>query len=236
MTSLVKHTPTPSRNIQNLLNPPPPLARDVIYGWPLINLERTIIFVFNFCLKIEPRGRLILIKNFYWNRFFVQQKCPLEITSPYAWQPLLCLVKPSCYCKTSFQLIQTSFMASENHSLLFFSDITTTKSNFYIQRKHFFQRILYDHGQWKLIFCLVETVCFSFGASFLLLETMIQTRGINFERKIFSCQWKLFPIFCQRKQFFRLAETYFLTNPSFHLMKKDFLFKGSHLLYIRVPC
>ena len=34
-------------------------------------LRRTMIFIFYFFLKVGPSGRLILIKNLYWNRFFV---------------------------------------------------------------------------------------------------------------------------------------------------------------------
>ena len=47
----------------------------------IINLERTIVFVFHFFLKVEPSGRLILTKNLYWNRFGT--KFPLEITLSY---------------------------------------------------------------------------------------------------------------------------------------------------------
>ena len=98
---------------------------------------------------------------------------------------------------------------------------------------------------------------------FLLLETMIEIRGNQFNRKIFSCYWKPFSIFflpeeivfsyignaffnecfipgsgnrflprANHKLFFRLMETYLLANPSFQLLKKDFLFSGSHLLYL----
>ena len=52
-------------------------------------------FFFHFFRKVEPSGRLILIKNLYWNRFFVQQICLAEITSSYVQHPLLCLVETS---------------------------------------------------------------------------------------------------------------------------------------------
>ena len=34
--------------------------------------------------------------------------------------------------------------------------------------------------------------------------------------------------------FFRLVETYFLTNPLFQLLEKDFVFSGNRLRYLRV--
>ena len=120
-------------------------------------------------------------------------------------------------------------------------------------------------------FRVVETYFLSNGNSmllfrffFLLLETMIELGGINLNRKLFSCWWKPFLNFCQKKQFFRtvesyfstnsslqvvetdflaktnhklffcLVETYFLTNPLFQLLQKDFLFGGNRLLYLRV--
>ena len=36
------------------------------------------------------------------------------------------------------------------------------------------------------------------------------------------------------KLFFRLVETYFLTNPSFQLLEKDLFFSKNRLLYLRV--
>ena len=59
---------------------------------------------YHFCLSFVSKsrtysGRLILIKNLYYyqqSRFFVQQKCPSEISSSYAWQSLLCRVEASC--------------------------------------------------------------------------------------------------------------------------------------------
>ena len=40
-----------------------------------------------------------------------------------------------------------------------------------------------------------------------------------------------FPASTNHKFFFRLLETYLLTNPSFQLLEKDFLFIGNRLLY-----
>ena len=40
--------------------------------------------------------------------------------------------------------------------------------------------------------------------------------------KIFSCQWKPFSIFCQKKQFFRTVEAYFSRNASFGQWKQIF--------------
>ena len=72
-----------------------------------------------------------------------------------------------------------------NQFLIFFSDITASESNFYISRKHIFQRILY-FGQWTLIFCLVETVCY-YSELFLLLETI--TVGTYLKRKTLPSSW-----------------------------------------------
>ena len=39
--------------------------------------------------------------------------------------------------------------------------------------------------------------------------------------------------YCQWKLFFLLMETYFWTNPSFQLLKKDFFYSGNRLFYLR---
>ena len=74
------------------------------------------------------------------------------------------------------------------------------------------------------------------GDIFVRLETMIENRRISFNRIIFSCYWKPFQIFffCQKKQFFRIVEAYFLMNASFQLLEKDFIFNGNCLHYLRV--
>ena len=81
-----------------------------------------------------------------------------------------------------------------------------------------------------------------FGSFFLLLEIMIEfIRVINLN--YFAASGNHFRFFCQKKQFFRivetyfstnasLLETYFLTNPSFQLLEKGFLFSGNRVLLI----
>ena len=70
-----------------------------------------------------------------------------------------------------------------------------------------------------------------FGAFFLLFETMIEFRENLFYRKIFSCQWKPFSIFCQKKQFSRIPETQFSTNASFRVLQTDFVASTNHKLF-----
>ena len=65
--------------------------------------------------------------------------------------------------------------------------------------------------------------------------------------KYFSASGNNFQFFCQKKQFFRIAKTYFSMNVLFlvvetnflastnnKLLKKDFLFTENRLLYSRV--
>ena len=116
---------------------------------PIIDLERTIVFVFQFFVNMEPiipsSGRLILIKNlcyYWWNRYFVYQNSSLENASFYEWQRLLCLVQTSCQYKTLIWLIKTKFLGSSNHSLHFFryyceSFISATGNLFYVQYKKY---------------------------------------------------------------------------------------------------
>ena len=128
---------------------------------------------------------------------------PVEISlinhllSSYAWQPFVCLVETSCTnAKPYFSwyklqsvtktMVKTTIWATSCfYPLLFFSDITASESNFYISRKHIFQRILY-FGQWALIFCLVETVCY-YSELFFLLETI--TVGTYLKRKTLPSSW-----------------------------------------------
>ena len=94
----------------------------------------------------------------------------------------------------------------------------------------------------NLSFRLVETyLLFSgssmllFGAFFLLLETMIEISGnINFNKKCFPTSRNHFRFFCQKKQFFRIVETYFSANASFRVVETDFLASTNHKLFFRL--
>ena len=136
--------------------------------------------------------------------------------------------------------------------------------------KQFF-RIVGTYFSTNTLFRLVKTYFLSSRNSMLCSEPFfccwkpwLKLGGINFNRKIFSCWLKPFPIFLPEESvfqssgnlffnecfilgsgkrfsglykpyvFFRLMETYFLTNPLVQLLEKDFLVIGNRLLYLRV--
>ena len=66
-----------------------------------------------------------------------------------------------------------------------------------------------------------------FGAFLLLLETMIEIRGNQFQQKIFSCQWKLFSIFLPEATVFPYSGNVFF-NGCF--------VSGSIVLYSLIYC
>ena len=110
----------------------------------------------------------------------------------------------------------------------------------------------------------METVSFTLEPFFCCWKPELKLGEINFKRKVFCCQWKPFSIFLpeeavfpysgnaffnecfirgngneflastNHKLFFRLVETYFLTNPSFQLSEKYFIFTGNRLHYLSV--
>ena len=115
------------------------------------------------------------------------------------------------------------------HSYLF-SDITATKNNFYMYWKHVFQRILLS-GYWKLIFDLVEAVCFCLEPFFCCWKPWLKLEGINFNK---IASGNHFRFFCQRKQFFCIVETYFSTNALFWVVETDFLANTNHIIFFRL--
>ena len=94
--------------------------------------------------------------------------------------------------------------------------------------KDIFQRILHSCW-WKLIFSLVETVCFCSETFFCSWKSWLKLGGILTE-KYFPASGNHFRFFCQKKQFFRIVETYFSMNASFRIVETDFLASANHRL------
>ena len=80
----------------------------------------------------------------------------------------------------------------------------------------------------------LETVCFCWGPFLCCRRPWLKLGGINFNGKIFSCQWKPFSIFSKKKQFFRIVETYFSRNAPFRIVETDFLASANHKLFFRL--
>ena len=116
-------------------------------------------------------------------------------------------------------------------SNFFRSDITATESNFSVKRKHIFQWILY-FVSWKLILCLVKTVCFCSKPFFAIGNHYWNNRKAILKEKHFPNRKDLLWFSCQKKQFFRTVLTYFSMNASFLVVKMDFLASTCHFLYI----
>ena len=95
--------------------------------------------------------------------------------------------------------------------------------------KTYFKGFLYS-GKWKLIFRLVETVCF-YSEFFSDVGNHYWNLGEPI-LKHFPANGNHFLWFsCQKKQFFCIVETYFSINASFRVMKTDFLASTNHFLY-----
>ena len=95
----------------------------------------------------------------------------------------------------------------------------------------------------SFIFRLVETHFLSsgnsmlysmFGAFFCCWKPWLKLGGTNFNRKCFPASENHFRFFCQKKQFFRIAGTYFSTNASFRVVEIDFLASRNHKLFSRL--
>ena len=118
-----------------------------------------------------------------------------------------------------FRLVQIFF---RNHVVIFPKLLplkATFPSNF---------QLLLISGQWRLIFCLVETVSF---CSELFLCCQKPIGGTNF-RKHFPGTGNYFVWFsCQKKQNLSIVVTYFSTNASFRVVETDFL-ASSNIFYI----
>ena len=73
-----------------------------------------------------------------------------------------------------------------------------------------------------------------FEAFFLLLETMIEIRRNQFLQKfVFLLVEIIFNLFCQKRQFFRILETYFSTNALFQVVEPNFMASTNHKLFFR---
>ena len=156
------------------------------------------------------------------------------------WEPIFCLVEAVCFCSEHFFCCCKIWLklGGINFNRKIFSGYLKP---FFIfcQKKQFF-RIVGTNFSTNASFRLVKTYFVSSGNSmllfrafFLLLETIIEIRGNQFQQKnIFLLVETIFNFFCQKKQFFRIVGTCFSTNPSFQLLDKDFLFIGNCLLYL----
>ena len=72
-----------------------------------------------------------------------------------------------------------------------------------------------------------------FRAFFWCWKPLLKLGGTNFKRKTFFASGNHFLWFsCQRKQLFRIVETYFSTNVSFRVVETDFLASTNHCSYI----
>ena len=171
-----------------------------------------------FCLSFHSKRRTEQQTAFNKKYLLEQIFRPAEMsfTNP------LCVVTVSASCRDKL-LMQNLILASENYFLLFFQILLPPKVTFTSSENIFFNEFfILASGNSMLLF----------GAFLLLLDTMIEIRGINFNRKIFSCQWKTFSFLCQKKQLLRIVETYFSTNASFLVVETDFLASTNHKLFL----
>ena len=125
-------------------------------------------------------------------------------------------------------LITANINLVKNILSYFFQALLPSKVTFASSENVFFSESF-------IIFCLVEIV-FCFVRSF---SSAVGNHGWNLGESIltgkyFSASGNHIRSFCQKKQFFRIAETYFSTNPSFQLVEKYFLFSENRLIYLGV--
>ena len=150
----------------------------------IINLERTIVFVFHFFLKVEPSGRLILTKNLYRKRFF----CLVEM--PFRNHLALCVATIAVSCRDKL-LIQKSY--SSLHKLNF-GLVKTIFSNFV-------QTILPPNVNFTFSENVFFNECFIlaggnlFSVQFAFVRSMLQfcsdyAYAVCFCSEHFFCCWK----------------------------------------------
>ena len=78
----------------------------------------------------------------------------------------------------------------------------------------------------------METVWFCLELFFWCWKPLLKLREPTLKEKPFPASGNYFLWFsCQKKQFFRIVETYFSTNTSFRVVETDFLACANHFLY-----